>query len=105
MQAAQFYLLPSVKEAHNLSITFTLPSLNKRYLAKADEYLSSLIGHEGQGSLLSLLKENGWASGLAAGVTDSGYERNSGLYLFDVTIELTEKGLKADKGRFLICIN
>ena len=65
--------------------------------------MSSLIGHEGKGSLLSLLKAKGWATGLAAGVSDSGFEKNTGLYLFDVTIELTEAGLKADNGECATC--
>jgi nardilysin len=69
-----------------------------RYLAKAEDYLSCLVGHEGKGSLLSLLKTKGWASALTAGVSDGGYERNTAFYLFDVSITLTEQGLKAGDG-------
>ena len=91
-------LVPAVKQAHNLVITFQLPSLTWRYLAKADEYLSCLVGHEGRGSLLSLLKARGWAVALSAGVPEGGYERNTALYLFDVTVTLTEAGLEAEPG-------
>jgi len=71
-----------------------------RYLAKADDYLSCLVGHEGRGSLLSALKAWGWASALSAGVSEGGFERNSAYYLFDVSITLTEPGLKAREGYF-----
>lgn len=48
--------MPAVKDAHTLCVTFQLPPLLKAYRKKADEYLSHLIGHEGRGSLFSLLK-------------------------------------------------
>ena len=99
MQKPRLYLLPSVKEAHNLVMTFQLPSLSERYLAKADDYISSLVGHEGKGSLLSVLKAKGWATGLSAGVSSGGFERNTGLYLFDVTVELAEAGLLQQNGK------
>ena len=92
--------MPSVKEAHKLILTFQLPSLTDRYLAKAEEYLSTLLGHEGKGSLLSLLKSKGLATGLSAGVSDSGFEKNTGLYLFDIQIELAEAGLNEQDGNF-----
>ena len=69
-----------------------------RYLAKADDYISCLVGHEGRGSLLSALKARGWASALSAGVSEGGFERNSAYYLFDISVTLTEPGLKAGKG-------
>jgi secreted Zn-dependent insulinase-like peptidase len=61
---------------------------------KADEYLSHLIGHEGHGSLLSALKARGWASDLCAGVS----ETTSLVWLFDVSITLTEAGLSHGPG-------
>ena len=97
-QGARLCLVPAVKQAHDLVITFQLPSLADEYLAKAEDYLSSLIGHEGRGSLLSALKARGWATGLSAGVPEGGYERNTGLYLFDISVTLTEPGLQAGAG-------
>ena len=94
-------LVPAVRQAHNLVVTFQLPSQSGRYLAKADEYLSCLVGHEGRGSLLSLLKAKGWALALSAGVPEGGFERNTALYLFDVTVTLTEAGLAAEPGAHL----
>ena len=47
---------------------------------------------------LFVSQERGWATALSAGVTDGGYERNSVVYLFDVSITLTEAGLAAGPG-------
>lgn len=99
-QGSRLLLVPAVEQAHNLTIIFQLPSLMDRYLAKAEEYVSSLVGHEGKGSLLSLLKARGWATELFAGVPDGGSERNTGVFLFNVTVTLTEAGLKAHPGSF-----
>jgi secreted Zn-dependent insulinase-like peptidase len=49
---------------------------------------------EGAGSLLSLLKEKGWATGLSAGVGDGGYDHSSAGYMFSVNIGLTDSGLE-----------
>ena len=42
-----------------------------------------------------------WASGISAGVNEGGYERNSALFVFEVTITLTEAGLRAAPGALL----
>ena len=99
MQGGQLTISPSVKEAHQVMALFQLPSLTNQYRSKADEYLSHLVGHEGQGSLLSALKAKGWASELSAGVGESGYDRNTAAYVFEVHITLTEAGLIAEQGR------
>ena len=91
-------LSPSVKEGHQVVALFQLPSLTNQYRSKADEYLSHLVGHEGRGSLLSALKARGWASELSAGVGDTGYDRNTAAYVFEVHMTLTEAGLAAQPG-------
>lgn len=80
---------------------FQLPSLTNQYRSKADEYLSHLVGHEGKGSLLSALKAKGWASELNAGVGESGYDRNTAAYVFEVHINLTQAGFEASPGAHL----
>jgi len=45
-----------VKEGHHLSATFVFPPLTHEYRAKAEDYISHFVGHEGKGSLLSTLK-------------------------------------------------
>ena len=60
-------LLPSVREHHYVIVTFQLPPLQHTYGRKAEEYLSHLVGHEGEGSLLAALKARNWATELCAG--------------------------------------
>ena len=89
------HVLPAVKEGHALHISFCLPDLTARYRAKAEDYVSHLVGHEGAGSLLAALKARGWATGLCAGVGEGGVERSSAAYVFDVAVTLTDAGLAA----------
>jgi insulysin len=58
-----------------------------KYL-QSSEYLSVLIGHEGMGSLLSLLKNKNWATSLTAG-PQVPYR---GFATFQVSIGLTKDG-------------
>jgi insulysin len=60
-------------------------------LMKHAEYVAHLLGHEGPGSLLSYLKREGWAYGMAAAPN---YEFEE-FELFEITIELTTNGLLA----------
>ncbi|CAM9915622.1 unnamed protein product, partial [Choristocarpus tenellus] len=53
-------------------------------------YLGHLVGHEGEGSLLSLLKAKGWANELSAGI----YESMSDWASFTVSVECTDAGLE-----------
>ena len=56
---------------------------------KPTRFISHCIGHEGAGSILSLLKKRGWATELGAGTsTQSTY-----FALFEISIKLAEEGL------------
>jgi len=79
-----------VQELRTLSLTIPLPPVHDFFREKPLPYIANLIGHEGQGSLLSLLKEKGWAEGLRAG---EGLSDQSGSS-FDVTIGLTVEGVE-----------
>lgn len=57
-------------------------------------YNFSFVLTEGAGSLFSLLKLNGWATDLSAGIGEGGFERCSAGYMFNVTIHLTDTGLE-----------
>lgn len=98
LQGGQVTHCPSVKQGHQVMALFQLPSLTNQYRSKADEYLSHLVGHEGKGSLLSALKAKGWASELSAGVGESGYDRNTAAYVFEVHINLSQAGFEASPG-------
>ncbi|KAK9820983.1 hypothetical protein WJX81_000873 [Elliptochloris bilobata] len=103
-EGGRLHLLPAVREGHELAATFVFPSLEKEYRAKAEDYISHFVGHEGAGSLLSTLKARGWATAVCAGVHDSGLERNSAAFVFEVAITLTEAGLAAAPGAGLAAI-
>lgn len=78
------------KETRSLGLTFPIPAIDKHYKSKPSQYLGNIVGHEGKGSLLSLLKARGWAESLSAG---AGLEYPGGA-TFNVTIGLTESGLE-----------
>jgi secreted Zn-dependent insulinase-like peptidase len=95
----RLYVCPAVKQHHEVTVTFQLPAeLRELYGRKAEHYISHLVGHEGPGSLLSLLKRRGWATALCAGVEEDGYASNSSAVLFSATVTLTEAGLGAAPG-------
>lgn len=78
-----------VKDKSSLLLTFPIPSTRPYYHSKPVDYIANLLGHEGKGSLLALLKAEGWADKLWAG----GDEDNVNQALFNVGIELTQSGL------------
>eukprot|EP00977_Amphora_coffeiformis_P009566 scaffold2204_cov166-Amphora_coffeaeformis.AAC.26 len=87
-----FYVLP-VKERHNLTITWQLPCMFSHWDSKPTDFLSHLLGHEAQGSLLSYLRKQGWATGCSAGLGDEGMEFASSHSLFSITFILSKTGL------------
>ncbi|CAF2145915.1 unnamed protein product [Rotaria magnacalcarata] len=82
------YIVP-VKEYRHLAIHWVIPDHKNIYYCNPESYLSHLIGHEGDGSILSYLKKSGLAIELVSG------ERNSapGFNFFTVDVELTIEGL------------
>ncbi|CAF3856023.1 unnamed protein product [Rotaria sp. Silwood1] len=85
------YVVP-VKESRRLIIKWVIPDHQELYYCNPESYLSHLIGHEGDGSLLSYLKQLGLAIELSSA------DRNSGLGLpgfnfFTINLELTIEGL------------
>ena len=80
-----------LKEIRQLNLIFPVPKYADRYKTKPLFYLSHLIGNEGAGSLLTLLKNLGWAESLSAGEFYSSRQDS----LFGISIKLTKEGLKA----------
>lgn len=77
-----------VKNDHQLIISFAMESIDKYYLDKPESILAYLLGHEGEGSVLSLLKKHQWALALTAGSGING----SNFKDFNISIALTELG-------------
>ena len=86
----QLLSIKPVQERRQLTITFPLVAMEDYYREKPLNYISSLIGDEGKGSLLSLLKEKGWAEALSAGEGLSDLSGSS----FDISVALTSDGVK-----------
>ncbi|WP_067862355.1 insulinase family protein [Neptuniibacter marinus] len=80
--------IQTVKDIHSLTLTFPTPETRSHWKAKPIYYISSLMGYEGQGSLLSFLKEKGWATGLSA---SQGHDLPTESSLM-INIQLTDKG-------------
>ncbi|MFC1746510.1 insulinase family protein [Candidatus Riflebacteria bacterium] len=82
-------LIEPVKDLKILRLQFPTIEFDKYHSSHPGRVLGFLFGHEGRGSLLSLLKKEGLALGLSAG----GHSESRFVNTFDVTITLTEKGL------------
>ncbi|MDH3714541.1 MAG: insulinase family protein [Gammaproteobacteria bacterium] len=79
-----------LKDRRLLRLTFPIPPLDPHYRAKPVDQIANLLGHEGKGSLFSLLKSKGWADKLSAGPRMN----HLGGATFNVSIYLTEAGLE-----------
>jgi len=79
------------KELRQLTFNFPIPNPDQFYAKKPFAYIAELLGHEGQGSLLSLLKRLGWAEAIYA---NTGLQsRNDAVFQFN--IQLTPQGVRA----------
>lgn len=79
------------KELRQLSFNFPIPNPDHLYRFKPYDYVGNLLGHEGNGSLLALLKKLGWAERLHAAVT----MKNRYQAVFRIDVELTSDGVLA----------
>lgn len=77
-----------VKNDHQLILSFAMDSIDQYYQDKPESVLAYLFGHEGKGSILSLLKQQQWAMSLTAGSGING----SNFKDFNISIKLTELG-------------
>ena len=84
----EVYIRPEASQ-RQLELSFPMPNYSDRYHIKPMGFIGNLVGHEGEGSLLSLLKAEGWAEGLGAG-TGITYRGGSA---FSISISLTEAGM------------
>ncbi|KAG0054714.1 Insulinase (Peptidase M16) [Gryganskiella cystojenkinii] len=83
------YMKP-VKDTRSIEIKFPFPDETLLYKVKPSNYICHLLGHEGTGSVLSLLKRLGWANGVSAVTMPAGI----GHSFLKMTIDLTREGLK-----------
>ena len=80
-----------VKEQRALQFCWFLPEQRRLWQSKPSRYLSHVLGHEGPGSLTSVLKAKGFATDLVGGL----FYDNAGVSLLKVEVHLTKSA--ADK--------
>lgn len=79
-----------IKNLNEIKLMWILPSVIGLYETKPQHYLGQLLGHEGKGSILSMLSKLNLATELSAG--SEGYQfKNFSCFFID--IKLTEQGL------------
>lgn len=78
----------ALKNTSRLSISFPVANTLQTYQNKPEQYISNLIGHEGEGSLHSLLTARGWIESLGVGSQE--FDHNTSF--FGVEILLTDLG-------------
>ncbi|KAL4508543.1 hypothetical protein ABPG72_003847 [Tetrahymena utriculariae] len=87
---ANLWKVVPIKDIHQLSVKWILPDMRKYYKNNPASYLSHLLGHEGENSLLSILIKNGLAVELSAGNQN---EQNLWSSM-NIEISLTNKGVE-----------
>uniref|UniRef100_A0A672PMH3 Nardilysin convertase n=1 Tax=Sinocyclocheilus grahami TaxID=75366 RepID=A0A672PMH3_SINGR len=91
--AVQSKVVP-VRKVHALTITWALPPQEKHYRVKPLHYIAWLIGHEGTGSILSMLRRKCWALALFGGNSETGFDQNTTYSIFSISITLTDEGFQ-----------
>lgn len=77
-----------IQDIQQLEMSWEIPNQDRD--VKADRLIGHILGHEGETSLLSKLKAEGYADGLGAG----GFHAGKDQTLFSINVLLTSKGLK-----------
>jgi insulysin len=86
--AVRFINMEAIEDRRRLNLYFNTPGIRDDWDAKSAALVSALLGYEGRGSLLSVLKARNLATGLGSGSWDQTKDYNS----LAVTIELTPNG-------------
>ncbi|XP_068175128.1 nardilysin-like [Antennarius striatus] len=90
----KLYRVIPVRKVHALTISWAVPPQGKHYRVKPLHYISWLIGHEGRGSVLSLLRRKCWALALFGGNSETGFDQNTTYSIFSISITLTDEGFQ-----------
>ncbi|XP_052777414.1 nardilysin-like isoform X2 [Mya arenaria] len=90
----KIYKVIAVTTTHKLYVTWPFPPLQAKYRLKPLEYISSLMNHEGEGSIYSYLKKRNWAFGVLGGNSGDGNDMNTTWSGMDMCITLTDTGIK-----------
>ncbi|AMD19919.1 HCL232Cp [Eremothecium sinecaudum] len=89
-QLAKVIKVKPIKDLKKLDILFPLPDMDEYWEYQPHNYITHLVGDEGQHSLLMYLKSKGWATELSA----SAYTTCKGSGIFSVNVKLTDEGVE-----------
>jgi insulysin len=90
-----------VKDVKRLVLEFPTPAFYTSYLTKPENLLSYLIGHEGEGSLVALLKSQGLATGIGGWGSSATYDYGS----LNIWVELTSDGFNSYENVLTACFS
>lgn len=88
-QLQQCIYIDPIKEIRKLTLAFSVPAAKEDYKTKPLSFIACLLGNEGVGSVMSLLKSKGYITHLSAG----GGVRGTNYREFTISVALTAKGL------------
>ena len=91
---SKLYRVIPVKDRHQLSVTWQIPSQKSYWKSKPTDYIAHLMGHESSGSILSACKYHNWVTSCSAGMDSGGIENASSHSLFAIALTLSEEGVK-----------
>jgi len=80
-----------ISKVHSMDIQFPIREIHSLWRSKPTRYISHLIGHEGKGSLLSLLKSKHYVTELYA---DDSSKSCHDFSIFTIHMEMTDLGLQ-----------
>jgi insulysin len=89
-EALRVLSVEPIADERSLVVEFPLPPTQQLYESKPLRLIGFILGHEGEGSLLSLLKREDLASSLSAGAGQSTADYSS----LSIRVGLTPKGLE-----------
>ena len=78
----------SLQEHRQVRFHFPIPDPIDEYATQPTQLISHLLGDEGEGSVLALLRDEGLADGLSAGVS----RRDGNHAFFSISVSLTPEG-------------
>lgn len=77
-----------IQDLRILNIRFPMPDVRSYYKSAPGQYIAHLIGHEGPGSIMSVLKKRGWSTYLS-----SELQQEFGFSFFNITLDFTEAAI------------
>ncbi|KMQ86941.1 nardilysin isoform x3 [Lasius niger] len=90
----RMYKIESVQNLSQLEVTWAVPSLLDVYEVKPYHYISWIIEHDENGSLISYLRKKMWGTDVFCYTGEYGFEHTSIYSLLKFTVQLTDEGQK-----------